>query len=119
MATLRPRITFTPEPDVLAALDRIAVFRGVPKSVLVNEYLGYLIGPLEELADALSVLHDAEAAMQTDSREMVEHVVSPQIDAARATTDFIARRRSAEPPSCNTGVTSSQVVDIAQSGKLG
>lgn len=108
MATLRPRITFTPDPEVLAVLDRIAVFRGVSKSELVNEYLGYCLSPLQELADALAVLHEAQAALREDAHTIIEHVVSPQVDAARATTDFISRRRSAEPPSCNTGVTSSE-----------
>lgn len=108
MAALRPRITFTPDPEVLAALDRIAVFRGVSKSELVNEYLGYVLSPLQELADALAVLHEAQSAVQEDSRSIVDHVVSPQVEAARATTDFISRRRSAGPPSCNTGVTSSE-----------
>lgn len=105
MATLRPRITFTPDPEILASLDRIAVFRGVSKSELVNEFLGYMTGPLAELADALAVLHGVEAETAENIYDIASHVVSPQAEAARATTDFIARRRSAEPPSCNTGVT--------------
>ncbi|VXC31906.1 hypothetical protein ARTHRO9AX_250001 [Arthrobacter sp. 9AX] len=105
MATLRPRITFTPDPQILGALDRISVFRGVSKSELVNEFLGYMAGPLAELADALAVLHSVEDETAEAINDIASHVVSPQAEAARATTDFIARRRAAEPPSCNTGVT--------------
>lgn len=105
MATLRPRITFTPDPEILGALDRIAVFRGVSKSELVNEFLGYMTGPLVELADALAILHGVEGEIAENIHDIASHVVSPQAEAARATTDFIARQRAAEPPSCNTGVT--------------
>lgn len=123
MAAVRPRVHFTPEPDTLQAIDRLATFRQVPRSTIVSEYMGLITPALEDLADTLAQAHAAEQEAAETIRDQLQIVHDPLYEQAhnathlfRALMDRIGRVRievdrsegpGEEPPFSNTGVTAS------------
>jgi hypothetical protein len=110
MAATRPRIVFTPDADALQAIDRLAMFRGVPRSKIVEEYMGLISPAIADLAEALALAEAARLEAQEFLRETLDDLHDPVVNDAQqivfALRGMIARLRD-EPPSSNTGVTTS------------
>lgn len=110
MATNRPRIVFTPDVDALEAIDRLAVFRGVPRSKIVEEYMGLISPAISDLAEALAQAEQARREAQEFIQDALGDLHGPVVNDASqvvfALRGMIARLRD-EPPSSNTGVTTS------------
>lgn len=118
MAATRPRIVFTPDADALQAIDRLATFRGVPRSKIVEEYMGLISPAMLDLAQALA---EAEQARQ-DADEYIRDLlgtahdpIANQAQDVSFTLRTILARLGVEPPSSNTGVTTS---DLATASPL-
>lgn len=112
MGANRPRIAFTPEPDTLIAIDRLATFRQVPRSTIVTEYMGLITGALQEVGEALAEAHSAEQEARERIGDMLGAVHGPVVEmSGRAAHMFRVMLDkaggSSEPPSSNTGVTTS------------
>lgn len=111
MAANRPRIAFTPEPDTLRAIDRLAKFRCVPMATVVAEYMALITPALDEVGEALAEAHAAEQEARERAIGIANDVHSPVVEVSQRTAHMframLDRAGSAEPPSSNTGVTTS------------
>lgn len=113
MPAIRPRITFTPEDDTLAAVDRLAARRGVHRSTIVAEAMGLMTYSLTELADLLDDTAAAEEEVRAALMESGDALIDRLAPAARDIREGMQRIAAAvrslpkEPPSSNTGVTGS------------
>lgn len=111
MPTDKPRITVTLEPETYALLRDYASATGQPMARFVSELLDQV---RPSMARTLSLILAARAAPQelkddlTDLFEGVEVEVRETLGDSVAQLDLILeelQKRGAEPPSCNTGVT--------------
>ncbi|RYY11485.1 MAG: hypothetical protein EON55_14175 [Alphaproteobacteria bacterium] len=110
MAAVRPRIYFTPDPDTLQAIDRLAMFRQVPRSAIVAEYMGMITPALSDLGNVLSEALAAQEEAAETIRSQLDDQHGPLFeqagDALHVFRSIIDRAHRDGPPSSNTGVTS-------------
>lgn len=108
MAAIRPRITFTPEPDTLDVLQRLAGLQGRRASAIVADMMSGITPQLADIADVLGRVKVAEAEAQQSillAAEEAQQAMLPHADAAMSLFRAISDAVSDRPPSSNTGVT--------------
>lgn len=93
MATSKPRITITLEPDDHQSLQRLARAQGVPMARVLREFI-HEVGPvLARLADTLEAAKKAEATAAVRFRraaEDAEEELRPLADMIRNQFDLFA-----------------------------
>lgn len=120
MAANRPRIVFTPDPDALQAIDRLAMFRSVPRSKIVEEYMGLIAPAISDLAEALSQAEEARRDAQDFIQERLGDVHDAPFNEAHQVVYALRgmiSRLSDGPPSSNTGVTVSSPPSPLDAGR--
>jgi len=117
MATAKPRLTITLEPDQHAIVSEVASLRGVSKSSVVTEMLGASVPALERVATLLRALKSAQEGGYVGefqrNLEQAEKTLAPLLAAALEQMDL---PMAVEPPPSNTGVTPS---DTGSTSKVG
>jgi predicted DNA-binding protein len=135
MPATSPRFTITVKPETDRALKRLAAVQGRPTASIIREYLEGVTPALEDIADAMEAVRNAEASARAElvgSLTGVHDELMPHIegimghfraiaalgeDAAEDRTDgrTAAERGAArpadpegQPPLCNTGVVKSE-----------
>ncbi len=105
MATKKPRMTITIEPEHHAVVAEVARLRGVSKSTVVTEMLGASIPALERVSKLLEALEAARSGGYVEdfkaSLDEAEKTLAPILSAALEQLDISA----SQPPHSNTGVT--------------
>ena len=132
MATSKPRITITLEPQEYAVLKRLSGLNGVPMARTVSELVSLVSPVLGQIADNLKTVQDSEESVRADLLRSIEKInnranqlhkeaglVMADLDEALTKAagadgrkrDARGRARGADgcavlPPSSNTGVSS-------------
>ena len=132
MATSKPRITITLEPQEYAVLKRLSGLNGVPMSKTISELVGLVAPVLAQIADNLKTVQDSQENVRADLLRSIEKlnsraselhkeaelVMSDLDEALTKATGADGRKRDARsrargadgcallPPSSNTGVSS-------------
>lgn len=122
MATLRPRIAFTPDEATYAAIQRVAKSSGRAGSAVVTDCMEMMMPHLQNLAEVLeqarSLTDESRAVMLMAAEQAAEQMRPAVIEARRIVAqlgreleDVIAGAEpplpfgSEKPPTSNTGVT--------------
>lgn len=118
MATSKPRLTITLEPDHHAVVSDVARLRGVSKSTVVTEMLGASIPALQRVVTLLEALESAKSGGYAEDfaskLSEAEKTLAPLLASALEQLDLPALHR---PLSSNTGVTSSAGPSLSTSEK--
>ena len=72
MATEKPRITITLEPDEYAVLHRLAKLQGSSMSRILREFMGEVTPILSKVADSLEVAQRASEGAKANLRRAAE-----------------------------------------------
>lgn len=109
MATTKPRITISLEPEQYALLQRLSSLKGGAKSTIITDVLGAAMPALQRTADLLEAMERAKRGDYLDdfvaSLDKAEQSLAPLLAAA---LEQMSLPLAAEPPPSNTGVTPSQ-----------
>lgn len=118
MATTKPRMSITLEPEHNAVVTELAQLRGVSKSTVVTEMLGASIPALERVVKLLRALQAAQSGgyVQDFARnlEEAEKTLAPLLAAALEQMELPMGER---PLPSNTGVTPSDTGSTSDAGK--
>lgn len=93
MATEKPRITITLEPDEYAVLHRLAKLQGSSMSRILREFMGEVTPILSKVADSLEVAQRASEGAKANLRraaEAAEEELRPLAEFARNQFDMFA-----------------------------
>lgn len=109
MATEKPRITITLDPDTYSVIKGMADVSGKPMSRIIS---GLLDDVSEPLSRTLSVMRAAAAAPEKLRSDIVKNYTEAGEIIETAYKDFRSEEQqildlaeAKTPPSCNTGVT--------------
>jgi len=106
VATNKPRITITLEPDVYATLRELAALQGRSLSSLVAEQMG-LLHPVQQ--KVLAAMRNVLAVEQEAKQDLADRLDSAQAQAEASIGPLLALLEgfagAAQPPHSNTGVT--------------
>jgi hypothetical protein len=72
MATEKPRITITLEPEQYAVLSRLSKLQGGSMSRIVVEFLSECVPVLDRMCDALDIARQAQGLARTNLRKAIE-----------------------------------------------
>ncbi|MBE0600137.1 MAG: hypothetical protein IH568_02380 [Burkholderiaceae bacterium] len=95
MPTNKPRLTLTLEPEVAAAVDRLARLQGCPKSRVLTELLAGLGPILTKVADTLELAMRAQAGAKEGLRRAVDQAeaeLQPMVAAVIAAYDGLGQQ---------------------------
>lgn len=116
MPAVRPRITFTPDDATLRVLNRLSSLQGRRSSSIVTEFMSAIAPSLEEIADQVERVRQAQdgarAAIDAASEAALSQIVG-HAEAASAVWDQLVMDidAAAGPPSSNTGATTPTPLD--------
>jgi predicted DNA-binding ribbon-helix-helix protein len=105
MATLKPRITVTLEPEVYSTIKGLAEAQSLSMSALVSEFLT-MVNPVQQ-----RVLKAIKKAQDLDAKSKSNMVTSLELGEAQLTQmlgplmDLFDQMAESQPPHSNTGVT--------------
>lgn len=135
MPATSPRFTITVKPETDRALKRLAAIQGRPTASIIREYLEGVTPAIDDIADAMEAVREAEASARAElvgSLSEVHQELMPHIEGIMGHFRAIAllgeaapedgagarMRASAstappphpegQPPLCNTGVVKSE-----------
>ena len=110
MATTKPRITVSLQPEQYALLERLASLKGGAKSTIITDVLGAAMPALQRTADLLEAMERAKRGDYLEdfvaSLDKAERSLAPLLAAALEQMNLPL---AVEPPPSNTGVTSPTV----------
>lgn len=84
MATTKPRITITLEPDQYAVLARLAALQGSPMARIVSELMSEVVPTLEGLCNTLEAAKRADAKVKAQMRKSMEAAEADLMPLAQA-----------------------------------
>lgn len=87
MATTKPRITITLEPDEYAILARLAALQGSPMARIVSELLSEVTPTLKGLCDTLEAAKRADARVKAQMRQSMEAAEADLMPVAKMVLD--------------------------------
>lgn len=105
MATAKPRITVTLEPDVYETIKGLSEAQGCTMSGLVSEFLA-MVNPVQQRV--LRAVKKAQALNVESKASMVanlEHAEAQMIEMLGPLLDLLDTVSEGQPPHSNTGVT--------------
>lgn len=97
MATIQPRVMFTPSETTGPLLDALAEALGKPKAKIVRELLDEAAPALEVALEALAMLKTRPAAAQAAMSRLATHQIN-QLTQAQLDLDSALKKRPGRKP---------------------
>jgi predicted DNA-binding ribbon-helix-helix protein len=105
LATTKPRVTVTLEPDVYATMKELAQLQGCSMSSLIAELLNMVHPVQQKVLDAVKTAVTTKAEARAGFLQQLEDAQSQAESSLGPLLGLLEEYANAQPPHSNTGVT--------------